>query len=151
MGFFDKIFGASGALDERQQAIVDVISASVLADGRVEEVEMGFVLGAIAEMIDGHEDDLHGTVEASLARVHEEGTPQTLARCAEVLDEDDRVTAFKMAIVLQYIDGEIAPGEDEFVAVAAEAFGFSDDEADDYVTDAESFYEEMAAEFDDEE
>ena len=148
MGFFDRIFGGGTRLDERQQAILDVVAASVLADGRIEEVEVGFVLGVIAEMTDGDEDELEGPVEQSLTRVQQEGTSQALIRCAGVLDEEDRVAAFEMALVLHYIDGEVDPAETAFARDAADAFGFSDEEVDDYLTQAESFYEEMAEDFD---
>ncbi|HEY8078258.1 MAG TPA: TerB family tellurite resistance protein [Labilithrix sp.] len=110
-------------------AVLDAIALSACADGVVKE-EMDAMRRMARELPSSRSLDeaaIEARIEASFARIHDDGLDARLEAIANAaLDDDTRKRMFTAAAIVQYADGHVTNEENEFLLDLADALGLDE-------------------------
>lgn len=110
-------------------AVLDAIALSACADG-VSKEELAAIRKMARELPssrDLSEQDVDSRIEASFARIHDDGLEERLRKIAETaIDDDTRRRMFTAAAIVQYADGKVTNEENEFLLDFADVLGLTE-------------------------
>ncbi len=110
-------------------AVLDAIALSACADGVVKE-ELDAIRRMARELPSSRSLDeaaVEARIEASFARIHDDGVDKRLESIAKAaLDDDTRKRMFTAAAIIQYADGHVTNEENEFLLDFADALGLGE-------------------------
>ncbi len=110
-------------------AVLDAIALSACADG-VSKEEIDAIRRMARELPSSRdltEADLDARIEASFARIHDDGLEARLEAIAKTaLDDATRRRMFTAAAIVQYADGRVTNEENEFLLDLADVLGLTE-------------------------
>ncbi len=133
MGLFDKALGKKdeGPINfNQQEAFSAVCMMAVAADGVLEKEEATRVVTSLAEkrLFKGYNlDSLVSLLNNSAKIVQRRGTGPVMEAARKSLTQDQRETAFAMAVDLVLSDGDVDPKEKAFLEEFQKTLGIPDE------------------------
>ena len=119
MGVFDGMFGGSKSTAlTKPEAFAGVLLSAVAADGHISDEEsqgLMTILGRMRLYDNWTDDKFNSMFNKLLGQLKRTGPEELLAKCADVLPEELRDTAFANACDLLLADGGIEDEEKEFL------------------------------------
>jgi len=121
-------------------AVLDAIALSACADG-VSKEELVAIRNMARELPSSHdlsESELDSRIEASFARIHDDGVEERLKKVAETaIDDETRKRMFTAAAIVQYADGKVTNEENEFLLDFADVLGLTESRVREIVDEIE--------------
>ena len=137
MKFLSKLWNDIVGPDKFQEALIDAICAAIIADATVTEHEMSYVTGFIESLLRIDEAKAVTIVEKSLTRVEGRELHELLQDINKRLaTPKNREGVFKVVSAAMCVDGEVAFEEEDLLKTMAEAFGISNELADELIAGA---------------
>jgi hypothetical protein len=135
MGLFDNLFGGAkggGASLSKPEAFAGVLLSAVASDGHISDEEVRglcTILGRMRLYDNWTSDKFNSMLNRLLGMLKREGPENILTKCAPVLPEDMRETAFANACDLLLADGGIEDEERAFLDSLQRKLEISGDQA----------------------
>src|SRR5688500_226238 len=120
MGIFGDFMATKHRADCDTRALVSSLCMSICSDGEVTDEEVDHALSIAMELpgVRGHgQEEVEGLLEEAFQALQQHGLDVCMVEVARALpDPQTREEAFALAALIQYADGKITEGEDDFLA-----------------------------------
>lgn len=126
MSSFSALFENASNPEILHQTMLDLVCLSIASDQQLTEEEYGTAVHFAAEMLGLNEDRAASLIDNTLDRIGAEGSEGVFKNAVQNLQTDEQKEAgFLSAAWVQYVDGDIAPEEDIFLARLADELKIS--------------------------
>jgi uncharacterized tellurite resistance protein B-like protein len=133
MGLFDNLFGSKSAKElTKAEAFAGVLLSAVASDGHISDEEirgLSTILTRMRLYDNWTPDKFNSMLNRLLGMLKREGPDAVLSRCAPILPEKIRETAFANACDLLLADGGIEDAEKDFLDLLQKKLEISGDQA----------------------
>ncbi len=133
MGLFDSLFGGKAEKElSKSEAFAGVLLSAVASDGHISDEEVRglcTILGRMKMYDNWTNDKFNAMINRLLGMLKRQGPEDVLTKCAPILPEPLRETAFANACDLLLADGGIEEEEKVFLDSLQRKLGISGDQA----------------------